>query len=95
MKSTPSHMEVLKRLVLPARCPRTLLVVSECLKHRAFHIRTVYVSSLDPNGIVWRSGNPHGFVRYLAWAVGLFTKVCAGRINYLKLSCFLHYPLTI
>ena len=31
---------------------RMLLVVSECLKDRAFHIRTVYVNSLDPNGIV-------------------------------------------
>ena len=35
-----------------------LLVVSECLKDRAFHIRTVYVNLLDPNGIVWRLGNP-------------------------------------
>ena len=25
-------------------------------------------------------------VRYLTWAVGLFTKVCVGHINYLKLS---------
>ena len=33
----------------------------ECLKELwscAFHIRTVYVNSLDPNGIVWRLGNP-------------------------------------
>ena len=37
---------------------KTLLVVSECLKDRAFHIQTVYVNSLDPNGIVWRLGNP-------------------------------------
>ena len=37
---------------------RTLLVVSECLKDRAFHIRTVTVNSLDPNGIVWRLGKP-------------------------------------
>ena len=36
---------------------RTLLVVLVCLKDRAFHIRTVYVSSLDANGIVWRRGN--------------------------------------
>ena len=35
-----------------------LLVVSECLKDRAIHIRTVYVNSLDPNGIVWRLGKP-------------------------------------
>ena len=56
-----------------------LFVVSECLKDRALHIRTVYVSSLDPNGIVWRLEKPHGFVRYLTWAVGLFTKVFAGR----------------
>ena len=25
----------------------------------------------------------------------LLTKVCEARINYLKLSCFLHYPLTV
>ena len=39
-----------------------LLVVLECLKDRAFHIRTVYVNSLDPNGIVWRLGKcfPNG-----------------------------------
>ena len=74
---------------------RTLLVVSGCLKDPAFHNRTVYVTSLDPNGIVWQLGKPHGFVRCLAWAVGLFTKVCAGRINYLELSCLFHYPLTV
>ena len=34
------------------------LVVLECLKDRAFHIQTVYVNSLDPNGIVWGLGNP-------------------------------------
>ena len=28
---------------------RTLLVVLECLKDRAFHIETVYVNSLDPS----------------------------------------------
>ena len=36
-------------------------IVSESLKDRAFHIRTVYVNSLErehPNGIVWRLGNP-------------------------------------
>ena len=37
---------------------RTLLVVSEYLKDRAFHIRTVYVNLLDPNGIVWWLGKP-------------------------------------
>ena len=26
---------------------------------------------------------------------GMLTKVCRARINYLKLSCFLHYPLTV
>ena len=35
-----------------------LLVVLECLKDRAFHIRTVYMNPLDPNGIVWRLGKP-------------------------------------
>ena len=29
-----------------------LLVVSECLKDRAFNIQTVYVNSLDSNGSV-------------------------------------------
>ena len=28
---------------------RTLIVVLECLKHRAFHIETGYVNSLDPS----------------------------------------------
>ena len=28
---------------------RTLLVVLECFKDRAFHIETVYVNSLDPS----------------------------------------------
>ena len=28
---------------------RTLLVVLECLKDRAFHIETVYMNSLDPS----------------------------------------------
>ena len=25
----------------------------------------------------------------------MLTKVCRARIKYLKLSCFLHYPLTV
>ena len=50
-----------------------LLVVLGCLKDRAFHIRTVYVNSLDPNGIVRRLGKS----QFRKWAVGLLTKVCA------------------
>ena len=50
---------------------RTLLVVSECLKDRAFHIRTVYVNSFDPNGIVWRLGNLqfHNASHVVSWFV--------------------------
>ena len=73
---------------------RTLLVVSECLKDRAFHIRTVYVNSLDPNGIVWRLGKPQ-FLKVSRLGSWFVTKVCVGRINYLKLLCFLLYPLTV
>ena len=35
-----------------------MLIVLEYLKDRASDIRTVYVNSLDPNGIVWRLGKP-------------------------------------
>ena len=31
----------------------------------------------------------------LAWSGGLFTKVCAARINYLGICWFLHYPLSV
>ena len=50
---------------------RTLLVVLECLKECAFHIRTVYVNSLDPNGLVWRLGNPqfHNASHVVSWVV--------------------------
>ena len=50
---------------------RTLLVVSECLKDRGFHNRTVHVNSLDPNGIVWRQGKPqfHKVSRVVSWFV--------------------------
>ena len=66
-----------------------LLVVLEWLKYRAFHIRTVYIHSLDPG-----RGIP-SFVMPLTWSVGLFWKVCASRINYLEISWFLHYPLNV
>ena len=59
MKSTPSHeIDQFYLLVGDKLNTRTLLVVLECLKERAFHIQTVYVNSLDTNGIVWRLGNP-------------------------------------
>ena len=84
-----------KRSVLPARWwyieYKNVLLVLECLKDRAFHIRTVYVNCACPNGLVWRLGNP----QFRKWSVGLFTNVCVGCINYLKLWCFLNYPLTV
>ena len=51
MKSTPSHIKAISftcSLVIKLNT-RTLLVVLECLKDRAFHIETVYVNSLDPS----------------------------------------------
>ena len=37
------------------------------------------------------------FIMPLAWLVScaMFTKVCAAHINYLEISWFLHYPLTV
>ena len=50
---------------------RVLLAVSKCLKDRALHIRTVYVNSLYPNGIVWWLGNPQfrKVSRVVSWFV--------------------------
>ena len=51
VKSTPSHNErdLFYLLVDDKLNKRILLVVLECLKDRAFHIKTVYVNSLDPS----------------------------------------------
>ena len=60
---------------------RTFVIyyVLEYLKDRAVHNRTVYVNSLDPNGIVWRLGKP--------WFQKVcFEKVCVARINYFEIS---------
>ena len=52
VKSTPSHMKEISfyLLVGDKLNTRTLLVVLECLKDRAFHIETVYVKSVTPVG---------------------------------------------
>ena len=83
---------------------RMLLVVLECLKDRAFHIKTVYVNPLDSSRDCTSSGSDssamgecggRGIPSFIMVSCAMFTKVCVAHINYLKLLCFLHYPLTV
>ena len=75
------------RLVLPACwCDnlniKKLLVVLECLKDGDFD--SAYCLRFFVIMPLVRSE-----------LCGMLTKVCRARINYLKLSCFLHYPLMV
>ena len=81
---------------------RTLLLVLECLKYRAFNIRTVYILALGPTwtrltpmGECGGWGNPTFVIKASRMVRWFVYKGLCGRINYLKRSCFLHYPLTV
>ena len=63
---------------------KNLLVVLECLKDCAFDSADCLhsLSLCSSRGQLWNR-------------VDICAKVCGARINYLKLSCFLHYSLTV
>ena len=85
LKCVKSILLMWKRLVLPARWWYIEYKKSACFSFRMLERSCLWQRRLFM------------FLRYYVSrevSCGMLTKVCRARRNYLKLSCFLHYPLT-